>query len=143
MYEFLKGGDSSLVKRKWPKRGVIGVLINQDRLLVVRRAESVSKGGWWCFPGGHLEAGENARVAVRRELQEELGILISPVRRLGSLRVQDSGHVLAVWEVAHDCGEIAPSPLEISEFRWLTPSAIRRIPQGLPSNEQVLRMLGV
>ena len=38
------------------------------------------------FPGGRLEAGEDALAAALRELEEELGIAAAEVRLLGPLR---------------------------------------------------------
>lgn len=123
------------------RRGTIGVIARDQRLLLVQRSLSVSKGGYWCFPGGHVEKHENSRAAVRRELKEELGIEIVPVVRLGSLRVLDSRHVLSVWKVNHCSGDIRPAASEIADFAWLTANEIVAMEKGLPSNLRVLEML--
>lgn len=55
----------------------VGVLLRDDGsfLLTSRPAGKVYE-GYWEFPGGKLEAGETVAQALRRELQEELGIVI-------------------------------------------------------------------
>jgi 8-oxo-dGTP diphosphatase len=45
--------------------------------LMARRPDGKAYAGWWEFPGGKVEAGETAREALGRELQEELGIRVS------------------------------------------------------------------
>ncbi len=57
----------------------VGVLIRPDGqfLLTSRPAGKVYE-GYWEFPGGKLEAGETVEQALRRELQEEIGITIGP-----------------------------------------------------------------
>ncbi len=56
----------------------VGVLIDaQDRFLLTSRPEGKVYSGYWEFPGGKLEAGESVEQALRRELQEELGITIA------------------------------------------------------------------
>ncbi len=125
------------------RRGVIGVLFRAEKLLVIQRAAGIAKGGCWCFPGGHVEPGETPKQALRRELMEELSIDTATVRRLGSIRVLDSNHVLAVWVARHVSGEMRPSPREIAALAWLNAAAIRALPAGLPSNERVLQMLGL
>ena len=82
-------------------------------------------------------------MAVVRELREELGIDVEPVRRLGSVRVLDSRHVLAVWEIRQVGGGIRPAESEIAEVRWMTANGLREIQPSLPSNARVLAMLGV
>lgn len=56
----------------------VGVLIreNDGALLITSRPAGKPRAGWWEFPGGKLEAGETVEQALRRELQEEIGITI-------------------------------------------------------------------
>lgn len=57
----------------------VGILVapNGDLLLTTRPPGKVYAGHWE-FPGGKLEAGESVEEALRRELQEEIGITIGP-----------------------------------------------------------------
>ena len=63
-----------------PRRPVdvaVGVLIDAEgRFLLTSRPEGKVYAGYWEFPGGKLEAGESVETALRRELHEELGIVI-------------------------------------------------------------------
>lgn len=124
------------------RRGVIGIIFKGDDLLLIRRAAGISKGGYWCFPGGHVEPGETPRRAIQRELAEELGIQVRPLRRLGSVRVLDTRHLLAAWHVEHVAGEFRLAEHEIAEIQWMSIEAIRTLPLGLPSNARVLELLG-
>jgi len=55
----------------------VGVLIGPDgALLLSTRPQGKPYAGYWEFPGGKIEAGETVEEALRRELQEELGITI-------------------------------------------------------------------
>lgn len=47
-----------------------GVLVREGQLLVCQP----KKGGRCYLPGGHIEFGETARVALAREMREELGL---------------------------------------------------------------------
>ncbi len=55
----------------------VGVLIDaQGQFLLTTRPPGKAYAGYWEFPGGKVEAGESIHQALRRELQEELGITI-------------------------------------------------------------------
>jgi 8-oxo-dGTP diphosphatase len=55
----------------------VGVLVRADgAFLLTSRPEGKAYAGYWEFPGGKLEVGETIEEALRRELQEEIGITI-------------------------------------------------------------------
>lgn len=57
----------------------VGILLRPDgRFLLATRPAGKPYAGYWEFPGGKLEQGESVEQALRRELQEELGVTIGP-----------------------------------------------------------------
>lgn len=65
----------------------VGVLEDlTGRILLARRHADTHQGNLWEFPGGKLEAGETAASALKRELQEELGIRVTGHRPLIQVR---------------------------------------------------------
>ena len=55
----------------------VGVLIKTDgSFLLTTRPLGKAYSGYWEFPGGKIEPGETVQDALRRELNEELGITI-------------------------------------------------------------------
>lgn len=58
----------------------VGVLIRPDGdFLLTSRPPGKVYEGYWEFPGGKLEQGESVETALRRELQEEIGVTIGAV----------------------------------------------------------------
>lgn len=67
------------------KRVVAGLIVKDGKLLVCQRTRHQTMPLKWEFPGGKIEEGEQPRYALRRELEEELGILATvgdEVRRI-------------------------------------------------------------
>lgn len=72
----------------------VGVLIRPDgRFLLTSRPQGKVYAGYWEFPGGKLESAESVEQALRRELQEEIGILIGDAHPWRQKRV-DYPHAL-------------------------------------------------
>ena len=57
------------------KRVVAGLILQYGKVLVCQRTRHQTMPLKWEFPGGKIEEGEQPRDALRRELEEELGIL--------------------------------------------------------------------
>src|SRR5258707_10576137 len=65
--------------REFPERpivGVGGVVIEDERVLLIRRGTEPLK-GQWSIPGGTLELGETLVEGAARELKEETGLEVS------------------------------------------------------------------
>lgn len=56
------------------KRVVAALIFKDDEILVCQRTRHQTMPLKWEFPGGKIEEGEQPRDALRRELEEELGI---------------------------------------------------------------------
>lgn len=57
----------------------VGILLRQDgRFLLTSRPAGKPYAAYWEFPGGKLELGESVEQALRRELEEEIGVVIGP-----------------------------------------------------------------
>ena len=57
------------------KRVVAALIVKDGKLLVCQRTRHQTMPLKWEFPGGKIEEGEQPRDALRRELEEELGIV--------------------------------------------------------------------
>src|SRR5581483_8618256 len=71
--------------REYPDRPFIGVgsvIIENDRVVLVKRAHPPIQGDW-SIPGGVLEVGEMIREAAVREAREETGLIVEPGELLG------------------------------------------------------------
>ena len=60
-----------------------GLLRQADTLLLVNHRGLTDSGTFWSPPGGGIEVGETAAVALRREFAEETGLLIEVGRLIG------------------------------------------------------------
>lgn len=98
----------------------VAVLYRPDgSVLVQKRAEGSHQGGLWEFPGGKLEPGENVEQALLREIQEELGVLISKSRPLISVRhtYHDLSVCLHVYWVESWIGDV--TAVEGQPLQWV------------------------
>ena len=71
--------------REFPEHPLVGVgsiIIEDDRVVLVKRAHPPIQ-GHWSIPGGVLEVGEMIREAAVREASEETGLIVEPGELLG------------------------------------------------------------
>ena len=100
---------------------VCGILLQGDRVLLVKRAASRAfYPGVWDFPGGHGEDGEVPEQTLVRELVEELGVVPTEYKELPIHPLNAEGLLLHCYCVTQWSG--TPSNLqedEHSEMAWV------------------------
>ncbi len=110
--------------------------------LLARRPAGKVYAGYWEFPGGKVEPGESAKVALARELGEELGIEVKvSLPWITRVFVYEHATVrLNFFRVTAWQGE--PVPRERQIFSWQMPGEVFVRPM-LPANQPVLQALAL
>jgi ADP-ribose pyrophosphatase YjhB (NUDIX family) len=102
------------------------LIVNQDKLLLIKRAEDPFK-GYWDIPGGFLEAGEHPEAGAIREIHEETGLLIQLENILGIFMdtYGDSGEpVLNIFYTAMVIGGEARAGSDATHLHWFALNAL-------------------
>ncbi len=125
------------------QHGVVAIIEREGRWLMIRRAEGVIAPGYWCFPGGGVEAGETAEQAVVREIHEEIGLDVRPDQVIFRWQRPDGKLILQWWRVSllNEQQEPRPSAHEVAEIRWVTLAELKTLHPALESNKVFLNHL--
>jgi A/G-specific adenine glycosylase len=135
---------AELRDRSKPRLHIVLALIHHDgRYLVTKRKKNQHLGGFWELPGGKREKGEDDRVAIAREVQEELGAEVRSARALMSFHHEYDDRYLTFH--VYRCHLFDPSvakPLASDELRWVTPEefvALEFPPANTPIQQRMRR----
>lgn len=128
----------------------VAILRQGERVLLLRRREHMrAYPGLWALPGGRVDPGERAEVAVVREVLEETGLHVSVVAtrppRQARVEARRRVYEIAVFEVVMTPATQAlmdyPSE-EHAEARWCRPDeALTRLTLAGPVTRGVLEAL--
>jgi 8-oxo-dGTP diphosphatase len=105
-----------------------GIVIERGKVLLSRRKQGTHLEGLWEFPGGKVEAGEDPRVALARELKEELGIdtEVGEVVDVTFHRYEDADKavLLLFFEAERTATSKQPTAVDVAEVAWFDASAL-------------------
>ena len=125
-----------------PARMVLVVacaLVDVDgRVLMAQRPEGKALAGLWEFPGGKVEPGERPEDTLVRELDEELGITVTPpclAPLTFASHAYPDFHLLMPLYVCRRWGGL-PEGREGQPLRWVRPKRMRELP--LPPADEPL-----
>ena len=127
-----------------PRLAVGGVVIKDDRVLLVRRGKPPAFGEW-AIPGGSVELGETLQQAVERELREETGLIVKAgeiCHTFEAVKRDDDGrvrfhYVIIDFTAEYLSGEPIPAS-DVTEAAWLTSGDLT----DRPVNATTLELLG-
>ena len=122
---------------------VAGALVSlQGQILIAQRPIGKHMAGGWEFPGGKIDEGEIPLAALRRELEEELGIEVQKAEYLVSCDHEYPDRVvhLDLWLVTEFKDE--PQPLDHQALRWVSVDQLETA-DLLPADQPLIEALVV
>lgn len=113
-------------------KGIIvhSLIINNGKLLILKRAKNTHEGGLWDLPGGTLEDGEDLLDGVIREILEETGLKIENLGLFyhkSNIDVKKNKQFITIIFIAklnHDNLTININANEHSQAKWVAPEDI-------------------
>ena len=119
---------------------VAACIIHEGKVLATERGYGNDAGfdesGWWEFPGGKVEPGENPQQALKREISEELSADIEVGDPIATV-VHDYPET-RLHMTCFSCHLLTPIDLiEHLKARWLSPDELKTV-RWLPADESVL-----
>lgn len=121
--------------KPYPDRPVVGVgavVLDGDRVLLIKRGQAPLK-GHWSLPGGSVEVGETLEQAIVREVIEETGITVdvgSMVEVLDRISRDDEGrvehHFVLVDFVCRPVGGMLRGASDAEDAEWVALSDLMR-----------------
>ena len=119
---------------------VVAVVLKQDdKIYTTQRGYGEFK-GMWEFPGGKIELGETHEMALKREIQEELGVDISIEELLCTTNYDYPSFHLTMH--CYLCS-IAAGKIELREHksaRWLTTETLDSV-EWLPADKDAVELI--
>jgi 8-oxo-dGTP diphosphatase len=138
------------MKREYPESPLLGVgavIVQNHRVLLIRRGQPPLLGEW-SLPGGVLECGETLREAVVREAHEETGLAIEAGEMLGVYeRVirSDGGrvryHFVLIDFLCRPIGRDLKAGSDAADVRWFTRNELPALNLAPDANDVVLKGL--
>jgi 8-oxo-dGTP diphosphatase len=113
--------------REFPQAPMVGigaVIVEDGRVLLVRRGHEPLK-GHWSLPGGVLEVGESLHAGLVREVKEETGLTVEPIELIELLdRIHRDGERIRYHYVIADylcriAGGALQAASDADEVRWV------------------------
>ncbi len=104
------------------------VIVEGGRVLLTQRKVGTHLAGAWEFPGGKVEAGEDPREALRRELREEIGIeaSVGEIVDVTFHRYEDAEKavLLLFFEATREAGS-EPRAIDVAAVKWAAAGELR------------------
>lgn len=121
--------------------GVGGAVVDDGRLLLVRRASRRGRGSWQ-IPGGFVEQDETMELAVVREVVEEAGVTATVQGVLGIRNRYDEeggNSTYVVLLLSPQSGEPTPDMTEVDRAEYFSLAEIQALEQIAPINIEVAK----
>jgi 8-oxo-dGTP diphosphatase len=124
------------------KDAVAVVIKKGGTFLLIKRAKKGHAEDYWCPVTGAVEPGETQEQAVIREVQEEMGLVVEPIRKVWECLTDDRKYLLHWWFVHMDDQSIVVNPDEVKEYKWLTVGQMEKLEKMFDLDRRFFKEIG-
>ena len=116
------------------------IIMDGEMVLATQRSYFMPHPYKWEFPGGKLLTGETPEACIIREIREELGVEISVIQLLPSVKHIDSNHAIKLIPFICSIRKGEISLTEHRMYRWLHRSQLEEI-DWLEADVEVVKLV--
>ena len=116
------------------------IILDGDKVLATQRSYFMPHPYKWEFPGGKLLAGETPEACIIREIREELGVEITVIQLLPSVKHVDSHNAIKLIPFVCAIREGEISLTEHRLYRWINRSRLEEL-DWLEADVEVLKYI--
>lgn len=118
----------------------IAIIRHKNQVLLGWRDENLHQGGCYEFAGGKLEAGETPEQALIREIQEEVGIDVMPIKRFASFQFDYSDRCLSLFFILCKVKSYAELDKMDQAWRWIDLDDVQKF-EFPKANQSIIQRL--
>ena len=115
-------------KTKPHYRVAVGIIWQDNRILISKRKRDGLLGGLWEFPGGKLQENETGEICVKREIKEELNVDVIPGNMIAEVRHSYTHFsiTLSGYHCKYSWGK--PTAAGCDDWKWVYPDELEQYP---------------
>ena len=98
---------------------VCAIIEKNCYVLAAKRRPGGTTGNKWEFPGGKVKINETPEQAIRREINEELGVAVKPIERLAVNHHKYPDFEISLLPIICEITAGEPEAVEHAEIKWL------------------------
>ena len=130
-------------KKEIPHYTVTAAVFMRDgQVLIAQRPQDSLLGGMWEFPGGKQEIGEDLESCLKREILEELGLVIQVGDLLGVYKHAYTHFRITLHAFYCSLNGLQPELKEHTDIRWVAVTELKDFPMGKVDRQIANKLFG-
>ncbi|MBB3189910.1 NUDIX hydrolase [Halomonas cerina] len=123
------------------RAAVVAVIVADGRVLVIQRGHQVPGADYWAPPSGKVKADEDQATTVVREVKEEVGLTVRPLRLVWECGADGADYDLYWWlAVPADASlQMRLAVDEVAAAKWIRPEAFSQLGRTFPRGREFFR----
>lgn len=117
------------------RQAATGYIFFKEKLLLIRQSYGTQV---WTYPGGFLHKGEVPEIGLRREVYEEVGLILARVKLIEKTTDSRKNHNITVHRFYAEAktDKTVPDKVEVLETRWVS---FEELPQYVSNDSYIER----